>query len=182
VTFRKTGDADGETSGTLGTDETDQALRMREPFGMGGESRLALGRVAAQGQDTGEAGAVVLLDDRGEFRAGMADAGEMSDQRDAHLHELRAVGDRRVARSAARAVGQGGEIDPERLQGRRDLEHARAAFRVLGREELHRNRGAHGTAESGDELRARHPKYLLIQIRRCMSRTAIIPPALPRPR
>ena len=144
--------------------EAHKAFRMGEAFGVRDEIRLALGRIATKGEDAGEAGAVILLDDRGELRLGMSDASEVTDQRDAHLHELRAIGDRRIAGGAARAVGQGGEIDAERLQRRGHLEHARAAFRVLGREEFHRHRGAHGTAESGDELGAGHPKYLLIQI------------------
>jgi hypothetical protein len=129
-----------------------------------GVRRSILRRIAAEREDTGEAGAVILVDDRGELRPGMTDASKVSDQRDAHLHELRAIGDRRVAGSAAGAIGQRGEIDAEGLQGSRYLEHARAAFRVLGREELDRHRGTHGTAESGDELGAGHLKYLLIEI------------------
>ena len=164
MTFRETGDTDGETTGTFRADEADETFGMGEAFRMGGESGLPLGRIAAEREDTGEAGAVILLDDRGELRLGMADAGEVPDQRDAHLHELRAVGDRGVAGSSAGPIGQGGEIDAERLQGRRDLEHACAAFRILGREELDRDRGSGGMPESGDELGAGHLKYLLIEI------------------
>ena len=60
MALRETGDADGETARAFRADEADQTLGVGEAFRMGGEGRLPLGRIAAQGQDVGDAGGEAL--------------------------------------------------------------------------------------------------------------------------
>ncbi|MDB6123995.1 MAG: hypothetical protein JWQ71_2988 [Pedosphaera sp.] len=136
VAFRETGGANGESAQFA--QETDELMGIFKAALGPGELAVAAGRVAAQGQDVGDAECAGLLNDVAKFLAGGVDAGEMEHGRQSML-ALDAVHDhqRLVARPAARAIGDRTEIRLEFEQGRDGLfQEGAVAFIGLGWEKF----------------------------------------------
>jgi hypothetical protein len=128
------------------------SIRSTEPakaVRVGGEAALALGRVAAQGDDFGHAGLSVGFGDLQCLFAGGVDAGQVGRDGDAVVlvdRLDRVMGER--ARGAARAIGDGDELRVEGGERAERVPEPEGGFERFGREELERDvRAVHGDSD-----------------------------------
>ena len=121
---------------------------MREAVWVRGKHRLPFGRVTTKSKNSRESRFIVLADQSPKLVPRMPDTGEVANKGKPHLYQRTAVRQGSVTRGPSRSVGDGSEINTQRLQGPGSPQQGLSRTRVFRRKKLHRDRRAERITQS----------------------------------